>query len=166
VLAPKGGFAKRSGGVGPHAAVELSAWKELFGQELGLLMEVDWWNFASTSDVAGLPGVTFKQSANYFGLLASVGWRHRLGSWAMVWASAGGGMTRVSNDWSVTGQGTRNDSGWAPALSSAVSAGVRVWRGYPFLELRGAWVPDPQLRSLGGSLMPVSLSLGYRFDAF
>jgi len=167
VIAPKAGFAMRSGGVGPYAGLEVAAWKELAGQELGLTLEGVWWNFADKSDVAvgGLAGV-FERSTHYFGLLASVGWRHRLGSLGMLWAGAGGGITRVSNDWSVTGQAARKDLGWAPVATGAVSAGLRAWRGYPFLELRVSWVRDPHIISLSGALVPITLSAGYRFDAF
>jgi hypothetical protein len=40
-----------------------------------------------------------------------------------------------------------------------------AWKGFPFVELRATWVGNPQMTTLTGSIVPVFLLAGYRFDA-
>ncbi len=165
-LAPKGGIVLRSGEVWPVVGVEASAWTHLGGQQVGLVLEGSWWRVHSAGPVqASGSSIDFTGEQSYLPLTASLAWRRPVGSLAMVWLSLGGGVGRVSSTARLAGQPELSESSWAPVASAAISGGLRAWGGFAFAEVRSAWIGDPHLATLSGSVVPVFLQLGYRFDA-
>ncbi len=165
-FAPKGGVVLRSGEVWPVVGVEASGWTELGGQQVGLVLEGSWWRVHSSGPVqASASSIDFNGEQSYLPLTASLAWRWPVGSLAMVWLSLGGGTGRVSSTARLAGQPELTESTWVPVGSAAISGGLRAWKGFAFGEVRTAWIGDPHLATLSGSVVPVLLQLGYRFDA-
>jgi len=145
---------------------EASLWTRLGGNRLGLVVDGSWFDFSQTQ-LARNSNVTVDIGATYLALTAAPTWRQPIGRRFMLWASVGGGVVRVasSSKVEIAGQPAKEESSWVPAGTASLSIGAKVFRGYPFLELRGTLVGNPNLTSLVGSFTPVFLQLGYRFDA-
>ncbi len=172
-IAPKVGGVAKSGAFGPAAGGEIAMWGRLGGEDVGLTLEGTWFRFSQSKTVAAPAGTTLSATKvdgtqSYIALTLSPTWRRALGSRAMLWLSAGGGMVNVHSTSSVAGDSSLNldEATWVPAVTGAVSLGARAWGGYPFLEFRASYVGDPKLKSLSGSFVPLFLTVGYRFDAF
>ena len=163
---PKLGLALAGGRAGFAIGAEASAWTQIGKAQLGLVLEGTWFSLSSEDsvDVGGVRAA-YDSTQSWVPVLLSASWRVPLGRRTMLWASAGGGVTFVSNRNQIEGQPEVSETGLAPAVSLAVSFGVYAWRGFPFVELRGTWVGDPKMTTLTGTLVPVFLLVGYRFDA-
>jgi hypothetical protein len=143
--------------------VELGGWKRMWGQQLGLTLDVSWAGLGGSDSVVVPAGtIALDGSVGYLSVLVSGAWRRGLGQRSMIWVSAGAGVVRASSTVTVAGQPAVPESGWAPAVSAAVAWGLRLWGGFPFLELRATWQGDPNLASLRGGYVPLSLNVGYR----
>ena len=164
----KGGAARRSGKIGPVLGAEASLWTRLGGNRLGLVVDGSWFDFSQNLTVNGASGpLALDSGVSYLAFTAAPTWRQPIGRRVMLWASVGGGVVRVasSSKVEIAGQPAKEESSWVPAGTASLSIGAKVFRGYPFLELRGTLVGNPNLTSLVGSFTPVFLQLGYRFDA-
>jgi hypothetical protein len=165
-VGPKLGLGIAGGRLGLAVGAEGSAWTQLGKAQLGLVLEASWLSLSAdeTVDVGGAPAA-YTSTQSWVPVLLSASWRMALGRRTMLWASLGGGFAWVSNRSQIAGQPEVSETGLAPAASAAVSFGVYAWRGFPFVELRATWVGDPNMNTLTGTLVPVYLLLGYRFDA-
>ena len=165
-VGPKLGLALAAGQTSLAIGVEASAWSQFGRTQLGLVLEGSWWSLGSSSSVqvGGAPA-SYSSDQSYVPILLSAAWRLPIGQRMMLWTSLGGGAAWVSNTTRVAGQQSLTDSGLAPTASLAVSFGVRLGRGFPFVEVRGTWIGDPKLSTLTGSITPLFLLAGYRFDA-
>ena len=162
----KGGAARRSGKIGPVLGAEASLWTRLGGNRLGLVVDGSWFDFSQNLTVSGASGpLTLDSGVSYLAFTAAPTWRQPIGRRVMLWASLGGGLVRVASSSKLAGQPAIEESSWVPAGTASLSIGAKAFRGYPFLELRGTLVGNPNLTSLVGSFTPVFLQLGYRFDA-
>ncbi len=165
-LAPLVGAVVQSG-FGIALAGDFAVWTRLGPEQVGLAVDVSWWSLSSsgsTSTTAGSFGYTDKRT--YLPVVLYLAWRRPIGESSMLWVMAGGGAASVQGSTSLgDGQPTVSQSAWAPAASVAVSYGMRAGPGFPFVELRGGWIGNPNLATLSGSAVPVLLFLGYRFDA-
>jgi hypothetical protein len=164
VLSPHAGMVLPVGGrPGLNVGVELGGWKRMWGQQLGLTLDVSWAGLSGSDSVVVPAGtIALDGSVGYLSVLVSGAWRRGLGQRSMIWMSAGAGVVRASSTVTVAGQPAVPESGWAPAVSAAVAWGLRLWGGFPFLELRATWQGDPNLASLRGGYVPLSLNVGYR----
>jgi hypothetical protein len=165
-VGPKVGLALGGGGAGFAVGAEASAWTQVGRTQLGLVLDASWWSLSAnqTLDVGGAP-TAYASTQSWVPFILSASWRVALGRRTMLWTSLGGGVAWVSNQSQIEGQPEVSETGLAPALSAAVSLGFYVWSGFPFLELRATWVGDPNMTTMTGSLVPVLLLVGYRFDA-
>jgi hypothetical protein len=162
----KGGAARRSGKIGPVLGAEASLWTRIGGNRLGLVVDGSWFDFSQNLTVSGASGpLALDSGVSYLAFTAAPTWRQPIGRRVMLWASLGGGLVRVASSSKLAGQPAIEESSWVPAGTASLSIGAKVFRGYPFLELRGTLVGNPNLTSLVGSFTPVFLQLGYRFDA-
>jgi len=150
---------------GPALGLEGMAWWFVGRTQLGVALDASWWTL-SQSSAATVGGGTASYDArqHYLPVLVSLSWRMPFASRWLLWASAGGGVSWVWNSAQVGGQPGVSESGIAPAVSAAVSAGPRLGPGSPFLEVRLTWIGDPKLSTLSGSSTTVLFLLGYRFD--
>jgi hypothetical protein len=166
--APKLGFALSAGGLrAPVAAAEASFWPERLGGRAGVLLEVGTFVFDRTESVAAGAG-TLEVSANarYVPILVSASWRSPRVVHARWWASAGAGPAFLSSEVAASGQPAVSEVGWIAAAHVSAGADVPFGPGLPFAEVRLAWHSDPALESLRGTLTSVSLSIGYRYEAY
>jgi hypothetical protein len=165
-VGPKLGFTLAAGRGGLAVGAEASAWTQIGKAQLGLALEGTWFSLSTTHsvDVGGV-SAAYDSTQSWVPVLLSVSWRVPLGRRTMLWTSAGGGVAFVANRSQIAGQPEVSETGMAPAASLAMSFGFYAWRGFPFVEVRGTWVGDPNMTTLTGTLAPVFLLVGYRFDA-
>jgi hypothetical protein len=166
-LAPKGGFVLAAGRFRPTLGAELSAWRRVRGEELGLVVEGAWWTFARRDDLRiGAGGATsFSGDQSWLPITGALAWKRPLGSRASASVAVGGGAARVSTRAALAGQPTISRAGWAPAAAAAASLAWWFFRDELFVGVRGAWIGDPGLPTLRGSALPLLLDVGYRFHA-
>jgi hypothetical protein len=133
---------------------------------LGGGVEVEWWAEGRSGAAEGpSSSVHFTADRSQL-LLAAVALAERpVTDRLLLWASAGGGVARVTSTTRLAGSPSVSEVGWAPAATGAAALGVHALGGVPFLEARVAWVGDPHLDTLRGSVAPLFLQLGYRLDA-
>jgi len=165
-FAPKIGAVLQTGTVALAVSGDAAVWTRIGSQQFGLSLDVSWWGLSNSGQTvvsSGTFGYTDKR--NYLPVIANVAYRRPIASSGMLWATLGGGAAWVQASSSLSGQPTISQSGWAPAASGSVSYGMHLWEGFPFAELRVAWVGSPNLANLTGSVIPVFLFVGYRFDA-
>ncbi|HVP67802.1 MAG TPA: hypothetical protein VMT17_11125 [Anaeromyxobacteraceae bacterium] len=165
-FAPKVGAVLQSGAVAFCPSFDAAAWTRLGSEQVGLSLEVSWWELSNTGQTSTSSGTfDYTNSRNYVPLVLNLAWRRPIGSSTILWARLGGGGAWVQATSSVSGQPSVAQSGWAPTASAALAFGARVWGGFPFLEVRVGWVGNPNLANLNGSVVPIFLFAGYRFDA-
>ena len=166
VMGAKGGFVLASRRLRPTIGAEVSGWRRIGGEELGVVLEGAWWSFG-TSDSLQAPGgpATLTGDRSYLPVTASLAWKRQLGSRATWGLSLGGGAARVSSSATLGGQPTISQTGWAPAAIASTSVAWWIFGDEAFGEVRGGWIGDPHLPTLGGSVFPVFLNVGYRFHA-
>lgn len=165
----KFGVALVSGSAKLAPGAEIALWKQLGSQQFGLLLDGDWWSLSSNSSVEFPPPtgtVDFVGDQSYLPITLSAGWRVGLSQRLMLTVAAGGGVVHVSSSADLKQISQQiSESGWVTTFNVAASLGFRVWRGYSFIQVR--WLPmgDPGLKTLSGSISPILLQAGYRFDA-
>ena len=164
-LVPSVGMAFTSRRVSLETSVQAAAWSRRIGPDLGVVLDVGW---SATSEsapaTAGAP--TLDARASYLWLLARGGWRRATSRRSLLWLTAGAGLARASSSIRVAGVPSIAEVAWVPAAAASVAWGIRAWRGFPFLELGARWQGDPRLSGLSGALLPITLSAGYRLEAF
>jgi hypothetical protein len=166
VLGAKGGFVLASGRFRPTIGAEVSAWRRVAAEEVGIVLEGAWWNFGNSGrlQVPGGPSA-FTGDQSYLPVTASLAWKRSLGSRATWGLSLGGGAARVSSTATLGGQPAISLTGWAPVATASTSLAWWVFGDEAFGEVRGGWIGDPHLATLSGSVFPVFLNVGYRFHA-
>jgi hypothetical protein len=163
-LGPKAGLAFRSGATSVVLGAEGLLWPLGSAAPFGLELEGSWYSFSKNRTLAAQPEpLAFSSTATYLSLTAGPAWRLRLGSRTIFTASVGGGAVHAQSKSKLGTQPTLNEATWVAAGTAAVSLAVQAWGGYPYLELRAAYVSDPRLETLSGSFVPVFVQLGYRF---
>jgi len=163
-IGPKAGLAV-GGGVGPALGLDGSLWWLVGRTQLGLTLDLSWWTVVhSSSPTVGGSASGYSARQRYLPATLALSWRKPFANRWLVWVSAGGGAAVVWNTSTVSGQPSVSEHGVAPAASLSVSAGRSLGPGFPFLEVRLAWVGDPKLSTLTGSSVTVLFLLGYRFD--
>jgi hypothetical protein len=163
---PKGGLALTSGMKGPVLGAEASAWLWGGSSQLGLAMNGSWFRFSRDRAIPSSTGLlAFKSTTSYLSFTAAPAWRVSLGSRALLSASVGGGAVRAQSSWKLGDQPRVEEAKWVLEGVAALSLGARMWGGYPYLELSGAYVEDTHLAGLSGSFVPIFLQLGYRIGA-
>ncbi|MCM2333889.1 MAG: hypothetical protein NDI82_08060, partial [Anaeromyxobacteraceae bacterium] len=154
------------GWLGLQAGAEASAWRWLAGQEAGLALALAFTRLRDDQTVtAGAGRVPFSGEVRTLALLLSAGWRRAAGQRLALRVTGGGGAARVESLVAAGGGPAIPEAAWVPAASGAAAVGLRLGPGRAFLEARATWLADPGLASLDGSPSPLSLSLGYEFDA-
>ena len=151
----------------PYVAVEGGYWTELLGQQLGAIVEVGW-SIALSGALASLSSgdVSVGADSQLFAFTGAVGWRHDLtGDW-QLWLDGGGGVTIASAKISVAGQPDQGATKVLPVLQLSGSAGMRLWRGFVFGELRFRYQGDPGGGTLRGDLAALTVDVGYRLSVF
>jgi hypothetical protein len=166
-VGPKLGVAVVSGNAQLAYGGEIAAWKLLGSQQFGLVLDVDRWSRSASSTVVVDPigNVDRVEEQSYLPITLSAGWRFGLSQRLMLSLAVGGGLTRISSSADLKQISQQlSESKWVTTVSVAASLGLRAWRGYTFIELR--WLPmsDPGFTTLSGSISPILLQVGYRFD--
>jgi len=164
-LVPSVGMAFTTRRASLETSVKAATWSRRMGPDLGLALDVGW---SATSESApattGAPALDAR--ATYLWLLARGGWRRATSRRALLWVTAGAGAARASSSIRVAGVPSIAEVAWVPAAAASVAWGIRAWRGFPFLELGARWQGDPRLTGLSGALLPITISAGYRLEAF
>jgi len=164
---PLGGVSLSGGTAAPVFGAEAALFTGGRPPQFGLSLYGGWFKFSRHEAVSlGAGSEGFTSDAAYLVFTAAPTLRLAVGRRAILSISAGAGAVRVESTSMLADQPSFEASKWMAAGTAAVSLGVRLWRGYPFVELRGLYVSDPHLTGLSGSFVPLLLQLGYRFDAF
>jgi hypothetical protein len=164
-LAPKVGVALRAGGSSPAAWLEIGLWPEALRGRAGLAVELGWWAFARTDrvDVGGQP-LDLRGRADMAPLLVTALGRMTLAERGSAWLGAGGGAVLVT---ARVGQGAlagAPEASIAPEVHATAGAGWTLGPGAPFLEARAGWQGAAGTSALRGSLLTLTLSLGFRLE--
>lgn len=166
VLGAKGGFVLASRRLRPTIGAEVSGWRRIRGEEVGVVLEGAWWSFGTTDQLQAPGGpATLKGDRSYLPVTASLAWKRPLGSRATWGLSLGGGAARVSTSATLGSQPTISQTAWAPAATASTSIAWWIFGDEAFGEVRGGWIGDPHLSTLSGSVFPVFFNVGYRFHA-
>lgn len=167
-VAPRLGLALTTGGVrASYAGAEAAYRTRVADGRLALALELGWLVHERTDDgSAGAVAVPVHGRARYAPLLASAWWRQALGARSVAWAGLGAGIAQVASEVAAGDQPAIVESGVVPAAHASVAFGAQLGHGAPFLELRALWQGDPGFESLSGALSLVSVSVGYRYDAY
>jgi hypothetical protein len=147
---------------------QVASYRRVAGLQLGLALDLAWTTAGrgGAVDAAGAPAaVPVDGRTHHLALLVGPAWRGRSGpvGW---WGAVGAGAARVSGALTVAGQPTVTDSAWVAAAAASLAVALPARRSLPFVELRAGWQGDPGLPRLHGALVPVTLALGYRHEAF
>lgn len=167
-LAPKLGLGWTTGGVrAPYAAVEAGYRPAHLGGHLGFTLELGYLVHERTdAGSAATLALPVHGRARYAPLLGTASWRQPVGGRWHAWAGIGGGVAHVASEVTAAGQRAFVESGFAPAVHASLGCGRRMGHAAPFVELRTLRHGDPGLASLAGSLTVLSISAGYRYDAY
>jgi hypothetical protein len=169
-IAPKLGFVASTSGGGVRSALvaaEAAYWPEWLGSRLGFQLEAGTFGFDRTDTIAvGGSAIDVTGTARYVPVLLSAAWRVPAWARSRWWASAGGGAAWVSSRVRASGQPDATGGAWSRALHVTAGIDLRVGAGAPFAEARLARHDDPGLDAFRGSFTSLSLSLGYRHEAF
>jgi hypothetical protein len=165
-FAPRLGAAFDAGGAGLAVSGEASMWHRLDDVRVGFALDVAWWSLGRAGTARGPGGpLSLSGDRSYLPLTASAAAGRALGSRLSAWGSLGGGAALVMTTARLSGQPSASEAGWAPAATAALGLDLRAGMGAPFVEVRGSWIGDPRLKTLSGSVWPILVQLGYRFDA-
>ncbi len=161
---PKVGFLSNLGNANAlAAALELGFW---FSEHVGVGFEGGYVFVPRDSEVTSGPlaGTRVFVRAHGVPMLATIGWRGKLGSMLPFHATASGGLVAISSTVKLKDQPAVRELSIVPSAQLTASVGYRLSGWAPFVELGVRWVGDARGNNLTGSLFSVGASVGCRFD--
>jgi hypothetical protein len=167
-LGGKVGLASSTAGTrSPYLGAE-AAWRlPVVGGRPALVVELGTLGHDRTDVVhVGGAAVEVEGASRWTALLGSVRWWQPLSARWAVWADAGAGVAHVAAEVHAGTAPATSERAAVPAFRGALAAGLRLGHASPFLEVGWTRFGSPELDRLRGRLSVVTVSLGYRHDAY